>query len=430
MDLDTNPTMIPDDDVQQSEGINSATEQLVISDFSSIPSPTIPFVPSKLSPAKGFGPHGPVSVSKDGGPGDGAFGSTVFVPSWDLRNNSRLSVSANSLEFSRHAFPPAAVEDMEAMGNPALTHNMAYAAAQAMFYLVVGSRRIHTLGKVESTHATCGSRVASLEHRLSKLGDDLRSSEKKCELLASEKNILDEVRAALETKVDSLTQMNEGLMIQVESLERATVDRDKLLSSLQSEVDAARRDLDWLLHIGVVRIVEKLIEHLDFTNAISLIRHVAYMAGVDSIQMTLGGSGSGEAVVGALSVGPVVSINDALLSFASMDHASLLGLGEVGIEGLRELCSFGGSEGMPESIVGHEMVLVTGADMEGDGKDHGSGGGGERDFGASVGDGNVSKVVVDDIEGDGGVVGENAGKSVREEVVAGEKDVRGDGLES
>ena len=55
---------------------------------------------------------------------------------------------------------------------------------------------------------------------------------------------------------------------------------------------------------------------------------------------------------GASLVGPVVSVNDALLSFASMDYASLLGLGELGIEGLRELCSFGDSESTPESVVG------------------------------------------------------------------------------
>ena len=140
-------------------------------------------------------------------------------------------------------------------------------------------------------------------------------------------------------------------MIQIESLERDAVDREKLTSLLQSDVDVVRRDLDWLLNVGVVRIVDKLIEHPDFTNAISLICHVAFMAGVESIQKASGGGGGGEAVVGMSSVGPVVGINDALLSFASMDHASLLGLGEVGIEGLRELCSFGGSESTPESVV-------------------------------------------------------------------------------
>ena len=99
------------------------------------------------------------------------------MPSWDLRNDSRLSVRANALEFSRHAFPLAAVGDMDAMGSPALSHNMAYAAAQAMFYLVAGSRCIHSLGEMEGAHTTCGSRVAILEHRLGELGDDLLSAE-------------------------------------------------------------------------------------------------------------------------------------------------------------------------------------------------------------------------------------------------------------
>mgnify|MGYP001550956936 FL=1 len=48
--------------------------------------------------------------------------------------------------------------------------------------------------------------------------------------------------------------MNEGLMIQVESLERDAADRDKLISSLQSDLDASRQDLDWLVHVGVVHI--------------------------------------------------------------------------------------------------------------------------------------------------------------------------------
>lgn len=67
----------------------------------------------------------------------------------------------------------------------------------------------------------------------------------------------------MEVKINSLTQGNEGLMIHVKSLERDAVDRDKLISSLQSDVDASHRDLDWLVHVGVVRIVDKLIEYPD-----------------------------------------------------------------------------------------------------------------------------------------------------------------------
>lgn len=143
------------------------------------------------------------------------------------------------------------------MGNPVLAHNMAYAAAHAMFYLVAGSHCVHALGEMEAAHATCESRVTRLERRLGELGEDLRLSEQKCELLSSEKTVLGETRAILEAKVDSLTQVNEGLMIQVECLERDAADRDKLISSLQSDLDASRQDLDWLVHVGVALIIDK-----------------------------------------------------------------------------------------------------------------------------------------------------------------------------
>ena len=216
--------------------------------------------------------------------------------------------------------------------------------------------------------------------------------------------------------------MNEGLMIQVESLERDVVDRDKLVSSLQADVCAARRDLDWLLQIGVVRIVDKLIEHPDFTNAISLIRHAAYVAGVESVQKTSSGGESGEAGASSLSVGPVVSVSDALLSFASMDHAGLLGLGEMGIDGLRELCSFG-SEGTPEDVAGREMVLVNDIGVGGNVKDHGASG----DDRACVRGDDVDEVV-DDREVSGGLAGKVGEDDVVEGVVVGDKAV-GDGSE-
>lgn len=76
-------------------------------------------------------------------------------------------------------FPPAVVADMEAMDSPALSHNMTYVAAQAMFYLVAGARRIQLLGEMETAHAGCGSRVIKLERHVSELSDDLQHSEQK-----------------------------------------------------------------------------------------------------------------------------------------------------------------------------------------------------------------------------------------------------------
>ncbi|CAI9269058.1 unnamed protein product [Lactuca saligna] len=100
-----------------------ASEQPVASTFSFIPVPGVPFVPPNFSLVKGSSGLGQVSVSLCGVSGDSSTRSSVFVPSWDLHNDSQLSVRANALEFSHHcniripshAFPPATVGDMEAM---------------------------------------------------------------------------------------------------------------------------------------------------------------------------------------------------------------------------------------------------------------------------------------------------------------------------
>ena len=125
--------VIPNDDTQQSEGVDGATEQPVAPTFPSIPTPSVSLVSTRHSPVKGSSGPGLVPVPLGGVSGDSSAESPVFVPSCDLRNDSRLSVRNNALEFYRHAFPLASVGDMEAMGNPALAHNMAYAAAQPCF---------------------------------------------------------------------------------------------------------------------------------------------------------------------------------------------------------------------------------------------------------------------------------------------------------
>lgn len=100
-------------------------------------------------------------------------GPSPFIPSWNLHNESRLSIRANALEFDRHAFPLAAIADTETMGSPTLSHNMTYAAAQSMFYLTAGARRIQLFSEMDTTHAGCRARVADLECRISELNNDL-----------------------------------------------------------------------------------------------------------------------------------------------------------------------------------------------------------------------------------------------------------------
>lgn len=45
-----------------------------------------------------------------------------------FRADSHLSVRYTDLVFTQHALPPATIEDVDAMNNDALAHNLAYAA--------------------------------------------------------------------------------------------------------------------------------------------------------------------------------------------------------------------------------------------------------------------------------------------------------------
>ena len=96
--------------------------------------------------------------------------------------------------------------------------------------------------------------------------------------LDAEKTVMEEVGFSLERKVDSLTQINEGLMIHNENLERNIANRDKLVARVQVDVEATQYDLDWMLCVGVIQIVDKLIEHAEFTGVVSIIRHAAFVA--------------------------------------------------------------------------------------------------------------------------------------------------------
>lgn len=95
-----------------------------------------------------------------------------------------------------------------------------------MFYGVTGVWCIQLLGKTEVAHTGCGSHAIELRHHVSELGDDVQCLEQNYQLLVSEKAAVEEVRSALEAKVNSFTQVNERLMIKFESLERDVADRD------------------------------------------------------------------------------------------------------------------------------------------------------------------------------------------------------------
>lgn len=92
--------VIPDDDAQQSEGIGGALKQPIVPVQIAF---SFPFNPS---PSKDPCDPGQTPVYPAKGFGKSSSGPSPSAPPWNLHNESRLSVRANALEFSRHAFPP------------------------------------------------------------------------------------------------------------------------------------------------------------------------------------------------------------------------------------------------------------------------------------------------------------------------------------
>lgn len=90
--------------------------------------------------------------------------------------------------------------------------------------------------------------------------------------------------------------------------------------------------------MGVVRIMEKLIEHLEFIGVVSQIRYTTFVSGDESERSTLKVEvdfDSCEPNVSDFGSSHTTSLNDSLLAFDTMDHASLLGLGNLDMEGMR-----------------------------------------------------------------------------------------------
>ncbi|KAL7584393.1 hypothetical protein Lser_V15G42406 [Lactuca serriola] len=270
-----------------------------------------------------------------------------------------------------------------------------------MTYLVVGSCRVQRFDELEQVHSSLVESEASLRSKVADLSAMVVCMEGENMYLVSGKSVLEDVRGVLESQVVSLTQENEGLMIQNESLEQDVVDREW-------EVEVLKVNCSWLLQVGLVHVMEKLLEHPEFTGGISRIRHAAFVVGEESGWANL------KAQVDAGTYDPSTSdsrsshssvLDDALLAFATMDFASFLGLGNLDIDGVRALCTFDDSEeGLGELGLG-----TVGGDGDGVGGDGNGGGGGIGAVGDSDGNGNgdgggVGVVGGGDGDGDGGDV--------------------------
>lgn len=152
--------VIPADDVERSEGIEGASQQPVVPD---------PIALSLGVSSQSSGDsverllHKPAVVKIP-------YGVPVFVPEWNLRPDSRMYVHYVALKFTYHALPPVTVEDMDSMNNVALAHSLAYAVAQAVTYLVVGSWRVQRLNDLEHAYSALVASESSLKGEVTDLG--------------------------------------------------------------------------------------------------------------------------------------------------------------------------------------------------------------------------------------------------------------------
>lgn len=98
---------------------------------------------------------------------------------------------------------------------------------------------------------------------------------------------------------------------------------------------------DWLLHVGVVCIMDNLIEHLKFTIRFSQIRYAAFVVGEEFGHVGLKAdidSGAYDPEASDSRSKHTTSLNDAFLTFSMMDYAAILGLGPLDMAVIRHLC--------------------------------------------------------------------------------------------
>lgn len=203
-----------------------------------------PIVPVPISLSSGFSPPSskgsPERLFQESAAIGVLHSAPPFVLRWSLRSDFRLSVRSVALDFTRHALPPATVDDMDSMINVVLAHNLAYAATQVMKYSTTGSRRVQRFDELEHTHSVLSASEAGLQGEAASLGANVQRLEGEKKSLVSEKLVLEDVHSALEGQEESLTQANEGLMIQNESQEQDFVDSKR-------ELEVLRDDHNWIL---------------------------------------------------------------------------------------------------------------------------------------------------------------------------------------
>ncbi|CAH1423277.1 unnamed protein product [Lactuca virosa] len=138
-------------------------------------------------------------------------------------------------------------------------------------------------------------------------------------------------------------QKNEALSIRVEIMERKLLENDKMLIDTKEFAAKLEFHLNWVVNEGVVRVVDKVIELLEFIHGISLIKNICWDVGEESSLESV----KREVVVRTFDIGAASSslshagkVTDSIYAFVSCDYATLLHLGELDVDDLKELCIY------------------------------------------------------------------------------------------
>ncbi|CAI9303904.1 unnamed protein product [Lactuca saligna] len=153
---------------------------------------------------------------------------------------------------------------------------MEFATAQSAFFLTVGACCIRRL---KSVAVKLRVNERGLQQHVVSLESSMESSRQQLELLTDKKMTLEECCAHVDAKLDDTFQQNEALSIQVESLEKELLDKEKLRLDREAELSRLRNDLGWLVRDGIVRIVDKVIELPYFLQGVGRIKNICFAIG-------------------------------------------------------------------------------------------------------------------------------------------------------
>ncbi|CAH1451275.1 unnamed protein product [Lactuca virosa] len=250
--------------------------------------------------------------------GKNLLSNNIFIPKWNLTDESLLSQQEVAGEFSRHVFPKRTITEMEAFTEDLRIDFMEFPYAQNDFFLTAGARRIRHL---KSVAAKLSASERGLQQHNVSMESSVESSRQQLELLAGDKMTLQEHCAQVDSKLDDNLQKNETLNIRVESLEIELLDREKLLHNHEAKLSRLGRCIkDMCFSAGEESDREALHKEV-----------VAKMFDPSAISST--SSHSREMV-------------DATDSFIYCDYASMMKLGSLDIIGLRQLCVDGDHAGV------------------------------------------------------------------------------------